>query len=231
MSKIIEFDSENEFINYRKTKALKKVGEGSEGVCYLGKDGYVYKDLTDGFIPPELDVNKIITSDDVSVESFNFPNVLFAHNGCLIGHTSKFVSNDLFDDEMFYDYGIEHINFDTLINAYYKMLNDAEILADLNIKIFDLSYNVMFDGERLYGIDTDHYEKVDYPVLEHNKSCVNNALKDQFVMVAEYVFEDDLVDLARSMNTVDFLNYIVNMYSENDLSSVDDNIIQYSKKK
>lgn len=229
MGKIVDFTSENEFKLYRLKKANKYLGGGSQGNCYLGRDGLVYKDLTEGFLFPEMSVNEVITTDRISLESFIFPNILFSINGCLIGHTSKYVANDLFDEDLFFDYGVNHIDFNKLIDAYYNMMSDAEKLADANIKIFDLSHNIMFDGNKLYGIDTDYYRKVDYPILEHNRSCVDNALKDVFVMVAEYVFDDNLFDLSRSMNVVDFLNYIRENYSEKGLSLNDGNIIQYLK--
>jgi len=234
MSKIINFDSKEEFSLYRMSKATKEIGAGSEGVCYLGKDNVVYKDLTDNDFLIEKAVNEIITSDDINLKSFNFPDVLFACDGKLIGYTDKYIKNNLFKIELLFRYGIEHIDFDKLIDAYYVMRNDAAILADKNIKIYDLSYNIMFDGFNLYAIDTAHYEKVEHPVLEYNLVCVDNAIKAEFYMIAEYVFEEDFNNtykLAKGMNTVEFLNYFKDIYSEIELDLEDEEVMRYLKQK
>ena len=192
MKNIVEFNSMDEFIAYRKNITLAEIGSGSEGICYLGKDGFIYKDLTEGCFPYSLDVNSIITSDDIKVDNFIFPDVLFAENSKLIGYRSKYIQRNLFDTDYLFREGIKEFDFNKLMDAYYDICNDAEKLADANIEIFDLSYNLIFDGEKLYGIDTDHYKVVDYPVREHNIVCVNSAIKNEFIMIADYIFEENI---------------------------------------
>ena len=61
------------------------------------------------------------------------------------------------------------------------MLKEIKILSDNKIKIYDLSFNLMFDGENLYAIDTCGYRKVDEDVNEvyrHNKFYLEEAIKD-----------------------------------------------------
>lgn len=230
MRKIIEFDNMDEFINYRKNIAFFKIGSGSEGTCYLGKDKFVYKDLTDGCFPYNLDASDIITCDDINTESFIFPDVLFVENNKLIGYRSKFIKNNLFNDNLLFKYGVDHIDFDKLIDAYYIMCNDAEKLAADNIRIFDLSYNILFDGEKLYGIDTDHYKIVDYPVREHNISCVDSAIKNEFIALAEYVFEENIHGVFSKTKVVDFLKLFENKYKNNSNVVLSTSGYQYTKK-
>ena len=61
-----------------------------------------------------------------------------------------------------------NIDFDKLYAAYEVMYDDAIQLARDGICIYDLPYNIVFDGERLFGIDTCGYYHA--PVMD----CLNN---------------------------------------------------------
>ena len=78
MNKIINFNSIKEFSAYRKSKANKELASGSEGTCYLGTDGFVYKDLSSGLRTEDYILDSIITSSDIENKSFAFPHVLLA---------------------------------------------------------------------------------------------------------------------------------------------------------
>ena len=88
MNKIVNFNSEKEFIAYRKSKTCSELGTGSEGTCYLGRDGLAYKDLSEGFRSEVYIPEDIVTRSECSVKSFAFPHVLFTVNGELMGYTS-----------------------------------------------------------------------------------------------------------------------------------------------
>ena len=49
MNKIVKFDSEQAVNAYCKKKAIRELGTGSEGTCYLGRDGIAYKDMSEGY--------------------------------------------------------------------------------------------------------------------------------------------------------------------------------------
>ena len=70
-----------------------------------------------------------------SLDSFILPDVLFSSEGYLIGYMSKYIDKNLFKNSYIFNYGIDHIDFDKLIDSYYLMINDALLLAEKNIKI------------------------------------------------------------------------------------------------
>lgn len=60
----VKFNSEIEFVTYRKTKTCRELGTDSEGTCYLGKDGLTYKNLFTSYAE-YLKEKKLDTSMDV----------------------------------------------------------------------------------------------------------------------------------------------------------------------
>ena len=210
MKKIIYFDTLEQFKAYRKTKANIEIGDGSEGVCFRGKDGLVYKDLTEGFKSDDYVLEEVITSADCHNKSFIFPHTLFVVGNELVGYTSDLVFRDDLNHGFMMMNGLNHIDFDKLIQAYSVFMEDAVRLSKDGIRIYDLSYNLMFDGERLFGIDTCGYSKSDEDVLQHNILCVNSALKDGFGLYAEYAHREKL---DKSMDVVSFLRMVEAKYT------------------
>lgn len=196
MSNIIEFGNKELLYKYLKeTKGVnfnKCVGFGSEGSCYLSKkDNDVYKvfEMCFGHIDPK----EIITTKDIDLESFAFPKKLFSVDNNLEAYTSKLVKKDylkIIDEDDIYI-----LNFDALIKAYYKMVKDVEKLTKEQVNIYDLSYNLLFDGKNLVGIDTCHYERREGDLLEHNLDCLDSAVKDPFTFFLknnDYEIDKDL---------------------------------------
>lgn len=210
MANIISFDSEKEFKAYIKSKAIRKLGTGSEGTCYEGSDGLAYKDLSDGPRTEHYVLEDIVTTCDSNNESFAFPHILFIVENELLGYTSKMIpKNDLDDTKLLCD-GIAHIDFDKLYNAYLVMRNNAIALAQEGIRIYDLSCNVVFDGNRLVGIDTCKYSKTEEDVSEDNAVCVDDAIKDAFWIYAYFAHKDDL---DRNMDVLSYLKMVESKYS------------------
>ena len=197
MKKIINFNTEEEFTKYLFSKVVQKLGEGSEGACYRGRDGLAYKELISGpklgFPKQNYNLNDIITTSDINNNSFAFPQVLFAINDELVGCTSNLVSKNYIDATDLLNNGIDEVDFDALIDAYYIMIEDAIKLSNEGIAIYDLTFNLMFDGERLIGVDTCGYYKTNKDIKKHNINCVNYAIKDQFrdCMLDNYDFDID----------------------------------------
>lgn len=198
---------------YIKNKCGRELGSGSEGTCFLGHDGLAYKDLSDGFRMEHYIPEDIITTADVQSESFYFPHVLFTVGDELMGYTSDLVKQDLTNHYYLLDHGIDHIDFDKLYAAYEVLYEDAIKLAEQGIAIYDLSHNLLFDGERLIGVDTCSYYRA--PVMDccHNTACVDAAVKDLFTMYAEYGHGDKL---DTDMEVKDFLDVVKKRYSSSD---------------
>lgn len=209
MKKVINFESVEQFQAYRRQKTCRELGEGSEGICYLGKDGKAYKDFTVGYLPEEYLVDEVITTDDVDVKSFIFPDTLFAVDGKVVGYTCKCITKDDLDYKYLFMNGIDHINFDKLIAAYETMNNDALVLANHGIRIFDLSYNIMFDGNNLYGIDTCGYTRDTNDLCQHNLFCVSQAIKDLFCTYAASAYGEKL---DKNWSVIPFLGIVERNY-------------------
>ena len=210
MNKIIKFDSEQAVNLYCRKKAVRELGTGSEGTCYLGKDGLAYKDMSEGYRSEDYIPEEIITTADYQNKSFFFPHVLFVVGDELMGYTSDAASKNITSFKYLFDNGIDHINFDKLYSAYEVMYEDAIKLAEDGISIYDLPYNVVFDGERLIGIDTCGYSRA--PVMEclRNPEYVDDAVKRLFTDYAEYV-HDEKLDMSLDVKT--FLDVVKKNYS------------------
>lgn len=223
MKKVIKFDSEKEFKAYMKSKTVSEIGDGSEGVCYLGKDGKAYKSFQDGYIKSTYQVDEIITSDEASTNSFLFPDILFTINDIVVGYVCKFIPRDDLNFNKLIFEGLDHINFDKLYDAYSPLRNDAVVLAQNGISIFDLSYNLMFDGQSLYGIDTCSYTRKPGDLTDSNLAYVDAAMKDPFCL---YFKEEYDIDLDKDMEVKPFLKMVKKKYKE----VAKDTPAQYAKK-
>ena len=177
MKKII-FNSVDEFKIFIENNSVIFIGEGSEGKCFLGKDGDVYKDLTEGYYVENYDIDEIITEEDILLDSFNFPKTLFVIDDQLVGYTARYFDNDIFGNNNLGLPKIEQIDFDKLLEARFKMIEDIRILTENQIGIFDLSYNLLFDGEKLVGVDTLGYYRDPCITFEQNIGNLDTAIKD-----------------------------------------------------
>ena len=223
MKKIVRFGSVEEFQAYRENKAKFLLGSGSEGCCYLGKDGFAYKDFTEGYYADNYDLDKVITVDDCTVSSFLFPQVLFAVGDELVGYTSDSVSSDLINNEKMIFEGIDDIDFDKFASSYDVFMADAIKLGEQGITIYDLPYNILFDGERLVAVDTCGYYYDGNEPVKHNINSVNEAIKLAFSLYVEYAYSHR-VDM--TMEVKPFLKMIEDKYTNHN-SGKD---IQYTKK-
>lgn len=210
MNKIVRFNSEEEFIAYRKSKTCEELGSGSEGTCYLGNDGLAYKDLTSGYQEEKYIPKNIITTSSYKNKSFAFPHVLFVVNDKLVGYTTDVVPGNIIHDDYLFEHGIDHIDFDKLYEAYQVLHEDALQLANDGIGILDLSFNLIFDGEKLTGVDTCSYYHGTKEDCEKNAMCVDMAVKNLFTLYARYGYGEEL-DI--NMDVKSFLTMVKNRYS------------------
>lgn len=195
MSKIIMFENIYSFLEYVKPKMVKVLGYGSEGVIYTDNISsykiYIYQN-------PKSEqyrdyVNKIVTTDDIDLESFTFPQELYLVKDRLSGLKMPLFKNDVFHDAINNKDSekLKNIDYDALINAYLMMLLDIEKLSKQHIKIHNLTGNLAFDGKKLIAYDTCSYAKNSGLKEEYlnssNKYKLNRALQTIFnSLVSEY---------------------------------------------
>ena len=114
MNKIVKFSSEQAVNTYCKKKAVRELGSGSEGTCFLGKDGLAYKDMSEGYRSEQYIPDDVITTSSYKNKSFLFPHVLFVVGDELMGYTSDAVTCNLTSTNYLFENGIDHIDFDKL---------------------------------------------------------------------------------------------------------------------
>ena len=182
MSIVYEFQQDWEIKLYVITQSQSKLKSGSEGTCYLGKDDKVYK-IVEADNAHIFDVDSVITEDDLFLPSFAFPDELYAVDGKVMGYRTRRVKKDLFSEENLQSLdNIIDLDFEKLAKAYYEMLTDIELLSDEKILIYELAYNLMFDGEKFTAIDTCGYKRVDYDPLQKNIESLNYAIESIFML-------------------------------------------------
>lgn len=176
----LEFATKEEFKLYLKKNIVKQIGAGAEGICYLLKDGSalkVYGCPESDYEPCSYSIidymnpEDIIMSDEVEIENFLFPEKLVFVNGKVRAYKTKYIPNDTFGLYLY----PENVDFEKLVSAYYDFLNQVIAISKKNIVFYDLAYNLIFNNEKLYAIDTIEYEKKEN-VLEENIKSLKYAI-------------------------------------------------------
>lgn len=223
MGNIITFDSLEDYKSFLDEKATKKrIGEGTEGYCLLSKDKKdVYKNLEKDLIlipaDIEYEADKIITTNDIEVSSYIFPDELYAIKNKLIGYKTKYIKEkDLFrieNLENLFKSEIE-ITEDLFLNAYYQILKDTENLSKEKISIYDLTYNLLYTGKNMYGIDTWGYTRTKEDIFNHNNECLTQAIKEiiyQYFSGYTTYPEEELTKLDKETNIEKYTKKLVKM--------------------
>lgn len=182
-----EFSSDNDFKAYLKEKGLKEKGCGSEGTFYyswIDKIGYKVFDQDNSY-NPEL----IIMDDEVNIDAFIFPKELLVIKNKLKGYTSRIVKNNIFSDSNLEYFSMDSIDFGALKEAYKVFKIETALLSSKGIAIFDLANNLVYNGKRIYAIDTcSYYRTNDKHVLRYNNSCLDDAIDSMLQTI--FLFAD-----------------------------------------
>ncbi len=209
----MNFQSSVEFSEYLKKACILQriIGVASEGTCYSDKlRQYAYKIFHEEEAPKCEDADNIITTDDIQLDSFAFPITLFTTPDDFLGYTSKLVHRDLFSSEMTCSLeNIRRISFDKLLKAYDKMVPDVESLSKEQIHIFDLPFNLLFDGERLTAIDTRYYTREERDVLKENLNSLRSAIISVFELWTDSYEERESY---QDMSVEEYLKMIQSVY-------------------
>lgn len=210
----IEYITQNELKAYLLKNAIKKLDSGNEGVSYLLRDGTVlkvYGDEFNNFTPPassnldKINIEDIIMDSDVGIENFVFPTKIFLINRKIRAYKTRYIPNDLFKD---YAHP-EKIDFDKLISAYHDFLEKTYIISKEGIAYDDLATNLIFDNDKLYAIDTIHYQRRENPLQENIEAlrfsiAVEMNLFIYAASLSARIYSD--MPLAELENTVEFEN-------------------------
>ena len=95
MSRLKVFERPDDIEKYVLSNSNKKIGSGWEGTVYLANDNNTLKLFKNKY--KVLLTNDRITTQDLSLESFIFPDELFVCEDLIYGYKAKYFSNDLFN--------------------------------------------------------------------------------------------------------------------------------------
>lgn len=224
----MNFKSEWQVKLFIESRSLREIGSGSEGTCYLGKDGKVYKLLEFEHAEPYV-ATDVVTEEEAQFESFAFPEELYAVDNKLKGYRTRRVKQDYFAGENIFAFeNIANLNFAAVSHAYKRMLLDIVGLSSRRILIFDMPFNIMFDGVSFTAIDTCGYKKVDYDPLVDNLKSLNLAMENLFSLWFQGYQEFN--EKVHRTDIDDFLNRVISRIppqlqmkqNNNDDKSMDD---------
>lgn len=204
-----EFSNKDSFNNYFENKITTFIDSGTEGSCFLGKDGNVYKRFFDGE-GKKYSIEDIITEDDLFCQCFYFPKTLFKVDDVMVGYNCRAALNNLFKSPATFNKNVllsnpkvNEIDFKALLEAYYQISEEVSLLTDSKIKIDDLSFNLVFDGKKLIGVDTCSYTRDDSVTLEENQSNLDLAIRMAFMFI---IYNKKDQDLECNLDTPTFIN-------------------------
>ena len=207
--KIINFECDKDLLSFIKNNSIKFVGSGAEGSCYQGKYNNVYK-FFEYSTKNKYNLKDIITEDEIKNDSFAFPTELYSVGDTLEGYKARFISKDYFSIENTFDIKtISKFNFDNFSKAYKVFLKDLLKLSKENILIYDLPFNIMFDGNKMTAIDTCGYKKVKEDPTKDNISSLNGAME---LLFEQWFSNSKKVEFQLKDNNID--NFINDVYSK-----------------
>lgn len=218
---IKNFKSNKELTTFIIGKKITLLNRVTEGICFLGEDNKVYKMLGKDIIKNDnYKVEEVITEDDIKLKSFAFPQELFVLDEKLVGYSSEYIPNDKFGTINLNIASVAKMDFEKFSNAYKIMQEDVDILSRNNILMFDLPFNIIYDGNRFVGIDTCGYKKVDYDPTDKNNESFNYAIEGIFRLCyndfedPDLTFNDSDID-SYLERVVDKLPNSAKLYREN----------------
>lgn len=218
---IKNFKSNKELTTFIIGKKITLLNRVTEGICFLGEDNKVYKMLGKDIIKNDnYKVEDVITEDNIKLKSFAFPQELFVLDEKLVGYSSEYIPNDKFGTINLNIASVAKMDFEKFSNAYKIMQEDVDILSRNNILMFDLPFNIIYDGNRFVGIDTCGYKKVDYDPTDKNNESFNYAIEGIFRLCyndfedPDLTFNDSDID-SYLERVVDKLPNSAKLYREN----------------
>ena len=193
MSTIIEFNQKekNKFIKSIEKKEYWLNG-GDEGSCYL-INGDVYK-IFRGICNHNYIISNTLCKDDINLESFIFPTEIYTCNQIVFGcKTDTYIpENKIYERRL---YSGKFPSIDNIKKALPQLIKDIYFLSEKHVFADDLAWrNLMFDGKKLYVIDTLDYEihnEVDVEkIYKENINLLIYECFNPFITEYEYRYKE-----------------------------------------
>ena len=170
-------------INEESKSFRRELGVGGEGISYLGYNGKTYKVF---YNLSREDYRRIITTNDIDLEHFCFPEQMYIVSNRLAGYRTKYVKGDIMLtlDSLLMGDNPGELDMATLCRAYDAILADVEALSKKQILMYDLAGNLLYDGHNFYAIDTCDYR--------YAKSCPEEEVLDANIRMLDDAVQSEL---------------------------------------
>lgn len=190
------FDSKDKFFNYLKfmedSGIIKKIGVGSQGICYLDfRNNKVYKifhqffDEEDEEFYIKYQKEDILRFSHIVNDTFIWSNDVIVVGSEIIGYIS-----DYKNAKSLYKINPLKINLNTFSKFVRNVYKDIRIISDNGILTFDMMYNILYSNKGFFIIDHDDYSYFnssnDYLYI---KNCDNFNYEIMYFLVDNYFNE------------------------------------------
>lgn len=149
----MEFASKNKFNMY--LSSLMYLGEGFQGICYLDSNtNQVIKVFHTYFLrePSLYNEEDILKFSHIKNNTILWPIDVITINNQVIGYITSYKKmNNL------YKINPLLVNLDLLTMAIYKASKDIKYVSDIGVRLYDVCYNILYKGGKMYIIDTLEY--------------------------------------------------------------------------
>lgn len=200
----MKFKTKLEFLDFLNNmleyEYFKKIGIGSQGICYLDvKSNKVYKifhQFDDEFTKECEDfcVNytkeEILRFSHIQNDTFVWASNVIIVGEEIIGYISEFI-----EGKTLYTTNPLLINLDEFAKGVKKVDNDIKIISNNNVKTYDVMYNTIYGKDGIFIKDYDEYC---YSDMDSNKLYEINT--DNFNLEIMYFLIDNYFDEFISKN-------------------------------
>lgn len=204
------FHNKKEFKEFIISKKLYKIDGGAEGEFYIStmdRKGYKIFFNFEKYCMPIYEIDKVIMNDEVNIDSFIFPEELLIVNDQIKGYVTKYVSKNMLLDNNLISIDIDNFDFKSFKEAYINMKIDIVLLSEKHIAVYDILNNLIYNGKKLYAIDTLGYYKSDSKyLLKRNIASLDSAIDMIFEML--FLPSYPTIKARGKMNVIEYIDYL-----------------------
>lgn len=174
----------------KQVKAVECIGTGSQGICFYDKiKGDVYKIFHQFF--EDYGEDKVIYNEkellrfsNIKNNTFLWPKDIIVVGDEIVGYVS-----DYFDGKNLYEINPLSININKFIDSISQVLLDIKKVSSMNIRTYDVMYNILYGKEGFCIIDHD-----EYCYSNMNKKELYEFNCDNFNIAIKYFLIDNYFD-------------------------------------
>ena len=166
-------------LNFTKeeTEELKKFWSSHETIAEKTREGkpYLIGKSVYKIYNEDYEAENPICKSDLPLDSFLFPEEIYTYNNKVFAYKTPYIPNNQFKIKRFRNWIIPDIR--KIKKALIPLVKDIYVLSKNNIRAIDLAWrNTLFDGEKIYIVDTLDYQIVDDDPEEDNYKSLKTII-------------------------------------------------------